>query len=50
MVAISGYANPLYDSVLRDWERVEFSMPNHSGQTRVKQRRVEVLWIRGHGA
>jgi DNA adenine methylase len=46
LVAISGYANPLYDEALRGWERVEFEMPNHSGQGRSKQRRVEVLWLR----
>jgi site-specific DNA-adenine methylase len=45
-VAISGYANPLYDRMLRGWDRVEFEMPNHAGQTRAKQRRVEVLWVR----
>src|SRR5262249_55608499 len=33
MVVISGYAHPLYDRALASWERVEFNMPNHSGQT-----------------
>jgi DNA adenine methylase len=50
MVAISGYANPLYDEALRDWDRVKFDMPNHSGQGKAKQRRVEVLWRRNCGA
>jgi DNA adenine methylase len=45
MVALSGYANPVYDYALRDWERIEFNMPNHSSQARAKQRRVEVLWL-----
>jgi DNA adenine methylase len=45
-VAISGYANPLYDEALRGWRRVEFNMPNHAGQTKTKQRRVEVLWLK----
>jgi DNA adenine methylase len=49
-VAISGYANPLYDEALRGWERHAIPMPNHSGQGRTKQRRVEVLWLRGFGA
>jgi DNA adenine methylase len=49
MVAISGYPDPLYDEALRDWERLEFDMPNNAGQTRSKQRRVEVLWLRGAG-
>ena len=46
MFAISGYANPTYDRALAGWERHEFDMPNHSGQTRTKERRVEVLWIK----
>jgi DNA adenine methylase len=45
MVAISGYASPLYDQVLLGWKRFEFSMPNHASQARSKQRRVEVLWL-----
>jgi DNA adenine methylase len=44
--AISGYADPLYDEALRGWERVEIEIANHSAQTRSKQRRVEVLWVR----
>jgi site-specific DNA-adenine methylase len=44
-VAISGYANPLYDDALRGWRRFTFSMANNSGQTKVKQRRQEILWI-----
>ncbi len=44
-VAISGYANIPYDTALSEWRRVEFDMPNHSGQGRTKQRRVECLWM-----
>lgn len=45
IVAVSGYAHPLYDEALARWDRIEFDMPNHAGQTRSKQRRVEVLWL-----
>jgi DNA adenine methylase len=45
MVVLSGYRNPLYDHTLRSWERHEFERPNDSGQTKVKSRRVEVLWL-----
>jgi DNA adenine methylase len=45
MVVLSGYHDPLYDHVLREWERHEFERPNDSGQTKVKTRRVEVLWL-----
>jgi DNA adenine methylase len=45
MVVVSGYAHPLYDEALSGWERTTFSMPNHAGQTRSKQRRTEVLWL-----
>jgi DNA adenine methylase len=44
-VAISGYHNPLYDRLLAFWQRREFEMPNHSGQGKTKQRRLETLWI-----
>jgi DNA adenine methylase len=45
-VAISGYRSPLYDVALdRRWRRVDFDMPNHSGQGKAKQRRVECLWM-----
>jgi DNA adenine methylase len=45
MVILSGYANPLYDHSLRSWERQAFERPNDSGQTKVKTRRVEVIWL-----
>jgi DNA adenine methylase len=44
-VVLSGYGNPLYDHALRSWERHEFERPNDSGQTKVKTRRVEVVWL-----
>jgi DNA adenine methylase len=43
-VFLSGYRNDLYDSFLPEWTRHEFSMPNHSGQGKTKQRRIECLW------
>ena len=43
-VLVSGYANDLYDRMLVGWKRRKFSMPNHSGQGKTKQRRTEVLW------
>jgi DNA adenine methylase len=46
MVAISGYRDPLYDRALAGWGRHEFEMPNHAGQGRTKQRRVEMFWIK----
>jgi DNA adenine methylase len=45
-VVISGYPSDLYDSVLSDWKRHEFDMPNHSGQGATKQRRTECVWIK----
>jgi DNA adenine methylase len=44
-VVISGYRSAMYDVTLRAWERFEFEMPNNSGQTKVKSRRVEVVWV-----
>ena len=43
--AISGYQCDEYDRWLRDWRRFDFEMPNNAGQTRLKQRRTESLWI-----
>lgn len=45
-VALSGYANPMYDDRLKHWARHEKPMPNHSSQSKTKQRRTEVLWIK----
>lgn len=45
-VVLSGYRNVMYDSLLADWTRHDFEMPNHSGQGKTKQRRVECLWIK----
>lgn len=42
---ISGYDSELYRQYLSGWRRVEFTMPNHSGQGQVKERRTEVLWM-----
>jgi DNA adenine methylase len=44
-VVISGYDNPLYRDELADWGRIEFEMPNNAGQTKKKQRRVEIVWL-----
>jgi DNA adenine methylase len=44
-VILSGYHNPLYDRLLASWTAVEFDMPNHSGQGRQKNRRVEVVYL-----
>jgi DNA adenine methylase len=45
MVMLSGYPGSLYDEALADWRRHEFLMPNHAGQGRTKERRIEVLWL-----
>ena len=44
-VFLSGYRSPLYDEALAGWGRVDWNMPNHSGQGRSKQRRTESVWI-----
>jgi DNA adenine methylase len=45
-VVISGYDNPVYARELAGWERYSFSIANHSGQTSVKSKRVEVIWVK----
>lgn len=48
-VAISGYDNVVYNKELQGWEKYEFQLANHSGQTEVKGRRVEVVWRKPEG-
>ena len=43
--ALSGYRCGDYDRWLREWRRIDFDMPNNSGQGKKKQRRTESLWI-----
>jgi DNA adenine methylase len=43
-VILSGYANDLYDHVLRDWNRESFDRPNNAAGGKRKRRMIEVLW------
>jgi DNA adenine methylase len=43
-VFISGYDSPLYRRMLVGWKLHTFSMANHAGQGKTKQRRIECLW------
>ncbi len=43
-VMVSGYANPLYDTELVDWTRVEWNLPNNAAGGDAKRRMTEVLW------
>lgn len=45
MVAISGYATPLYDDALQDWERLEVVTRAHRNT-----KRTEVLWLNAAAA
>jgi site-specific DNA-adenine methylase len=46
-IMISGYDSKMYRTHLdkRGWRRVEFEVPNNSGQGKTKQRRLEIVWI-----
>lgn len=44
IVFISGYKNDLYMDILKGWRLLTFSMPNHSGQGKTKERRTECVW------
>lgn len=49
-VVLSGYDCRLYSATLDTsaaWRRVEWDMPNHSGQNKVKHRRLEIAWVKG---
>lgn len=43
-ILLSGYACSEYDHWFNTWRRIDIPMPNHSGQTTTKERRVETLW------
>lgn len=44
-VIISGYSSPLYNRTLKGWKIKKKNVPNHSGQGKSKERRIEVLWM-----
>jgi len=44
-VVLSGYMSNLYKGLYKNWKLIQKDMPNHSGQTKTKQRRVECLWL-----
>ena len=44
-VAICGYHSALYDAQLAAWRLYEWRVKNNAGQGRVKQDRVECLWL-----
>lgn len=43
-IMISGYATPLYDSVLSDWNRETFKLPNNMGGQSTKREMTEVIY------
>ena len=43
-VILSGYAHPLYDTALHDWDRHTVDLPNHMAGGASKDRETEVLW------
>ncbi len=43
-ILLSGYDSLLYNYNLKDWNRYEKIVANHSGQNKIKNKRIEVLW------
>ncbi len=43
-VILSGYDNGLYNTVLSDWSRHTFDLPNNAAGGETKRRMTEVLW------
>ena len=41
---LSGYSNPLYDDILKGYNKYERNIANHSSQSKIKARRCEVVW------
>lgn len=44
-ILLSGYPSALYDRLYRDWNRVDFNMPNHAAGGKKKARETERLWM-----
>lgn len=44
-IIISGYSSPLYNRTLKEWNQKKKTMANHSGQSKVKEKRVEMIWM-----
>lgn len=44
-IMISGYSSPLYNRTLKGWKTKKKNVANNSGQGKVKERRMEVLWM-----
>jgi DNA adenine methylase len=45
MVMLSGYDNPMYNTMLVGWKRHEFDVPNNAAGGAAKRRMQEVLWL-----
>lgn len=43
-VMLSGYRSDLYDELLADWTRHDFTLPNNAAGGSTKRRMVECLW------
>lgn len=43
-ILISGYDSSLYNNILGDWNKISTNIVNHSGQTKTKSQRTEILW------
>lgn len=44
-VIISGYPSPLYNHSLKNWKCKKKNVPNHSSQAKIKERRIECIWL-----
>lgn len=44
-VVISGYASPLYNRNLKEWNCKKKTVANHSSQSKSKEKRIECIWL-----
>lgn len=44
-VIISGYPSPLYNRTLKGWNQKKKTIANHSSQSKVKDKRIETIWM-----
>ena len=44
-IILSGYSNILYNTKLKNWNRKDFNIANHSSTKKVKKTMTESIWL-----
>ncbi len=44
-IMLCSYPNPMYDTELKDWRRIDFDIASSSGQTKKKKRKIDSIYL-----